>query len=162
MAESPSNWDNKAGTRSWIRPGERLFWRGAPDATVTFGPEDKFLVPFSLLWGGFAIFWEIGVSTDGWGFGTIWGVPFVVVGLYLIFGRFIYKRWNRQHTRYAISDQRIIVSRNSGRNVQSIALAEPFEISDGTTDTMYRWSGKCRVGNPTGAASLGVRVPLST
>jgi hypothetical protein len=128
LGQTPSNWDSEAGTRSWIRPGERLLWRGAPDPKVTFGPEDVFLVPFSLLWGGFAIFWEIGVSNTGWGFGSIWGIPFVLIGLYLIFGRFIYKHWSRRHTRYAISDQRIVVARNGGRLVQSIALASPFEV----------------------------------
>ena len=71
MSELPMNWDKVAGTRSWIRPGERLLWRGGPDPKVIFGPEDLFLVPFSLLWGGFAIFWEIGVSASGWGFGTV-------------------------------------------------------------------------------------------
>jgi hypothetical protein len=139
VPESPSNWDSEAGTRLWIRPGERLLWRGAPDPKVSFGPEDLILIPFSLLWGGFAIFWEFQASNLGWGFGSIWGIPFVLIGLYLIFGRFIYKRWNRRHTRYAISDQRIAVIRKRGRQVQSIARAEPFEVKrrrDGTHATL--------------------------
>ncbi len=46
----------------------------------------------------------------------------------MCFGRFIYKRWSRSHTRYAISDQRIVVIRSGGRHVQSIARAYPFEV----------------------------------
>jgi hypothetical protein len=136
VPESPSNWDSEAGTRLWIRPGERLLWRGAPDPKVSFGPEDLVLIPFSLLWG---IFWEYQASKLGWGFGSVWGIPFVLIGLYLIFGRFTYKRWNRRHTRYAISDQRIAVIRKGGRQVQSLARAEPFEIKrrrDGTHTTL--------------------------
>jgi len=45
------------------------------------------------------------------------------------FGRFIYKRWIRSHTRYAISDQRIVVTRKGGRLVQSTARGEPFAIT---------------------------------
>jgi hypothetical protein len=129
VPESASGWDREAGTRLWIRPNERLLWRGGPDPKVIFGPEDKVLIPFSLLWGGLAIFWEIGASRLGWGFGSLLAVPFVVIGLSLVFGRFIYKRWIRSHTRYAISDQRIVVTRKGGRLVQSTARGEPFAIT---------------------------------
>jgi len=129
VPESPSSWDRAAGTRLWIRPDERVLWRGGPDPEVTFGPEDKFLIPLSLMWGGFAAFWEIGVSEVGSGLGSIVGIPLVVIGLYLIFGRFAYKRWTRRHTRYAISDQRIIVTRHAGRHVQSMARVDPFQIT---------------------------------
>jgi hypothetical protein len=123
-----SSWEEDAGARLWILPGERLYWRGAPDPGVIFGPEDAYLIPFSLLWGGFAIFWEIGVSRQGLVFGMVWGIPFVLIGLYLIFGRFFYKRWNRRRTRYAISDQRIIVTRKRGNHIQAIPLTRPFDV----------------------------------
>jgi hypothetical protein len=106
-----------------------VLWRGGPDPEVNFGPEDKFLIPLSLMWGGFAVFWEIGASEVGSGLGSIVGIPLVVTGLYLIFGRFVYKRWSRRRTRYAISDQRIIVIRQGGRHVQLMARADPFQIT---------------------------------
>ena len=135
-------WDSSAGTRLWIQPGERIVWRGQPDAAVVFGPEDLLLVPFSLMWGGFAIFWEIGVTTQGWGVGSVWGIPFVLIGLYFIVGRFIYKRHNRRTTRYAITDRRIIVARKAGRNVQSEPLTQPNRVNrrrDGRHATLI-WS----------------------
>ena len=74
--------------------GESILWAGQPDASVAFHKEDLFLIPFSLLWGGFAIFWEAGVlgfwgqscPAVPWTFGMIWGIPFVLVGQYLILG----------------------------------------------------------------------------
>ena len=37
---------------------EDVLWYGQPKTSVLFDANDIFLVPFSLLWGGFALFWE--------------------------------------------------------------------------------------------------------
>jgi hypothetical protein len=101
--------------------GERVLWTGQPSAKRFFHKEDAFLVPFSLLWGGFALFWEAGVaglwpsgtrSHDPWVFGTIWGIPFVLVGQYLIWGRFFYAAWKKKRTYYAVTNQRVITLQN--------------------------------------------------
>jgi hypothetical protein len=67
-----------------LLPGETVQWTGRPNAAVIFHKEDWALIPFSLLWGGFAIFWLLGASGIGdfwtnrpdktfqW-FGVIWG-----------------------------------------------------------------------------------------
>jgi hypothetical protein len=95
----------------YLRPGERLLWTGQPDPAVLFGPKDLFLIPFSLLWGGFAIFWEASVIADGDGpFFMLWGIPFVVVGLYMIAGRFVYKRRRKQRTAYGLTEERALVA----------------------------------------------------
>ncbi len=68
------------------------------------------MVPFSIMWGGFAVFWELGVlATGAPAFFDLWGLPFVALGLYLIFGRFIYKRRQKERTVYGVTDQRGIV-----------------------------------------------------
>jgi hypothetical protein len=90
---------------------------------------DVFLIPFSLLWGGFAIFWELGVmgvwskSGEGApGFFVLWGIPFVIVGQYFIWGRFVYKRWDRRRTVYAVTNQRVLVLR--GTTLQSMFISQ--------------------------------------
>lgn len=57
--------DRRALVQPELRPGEHLLWSGGPDESVTFGRNDLFLVPFSLLWCGFAIFWEVSVLREG-------------------------------------------------------------------------------------------------
>ena len=94
-----------------LRPGEQLRWVGQPDPKVRFAPADVFLVPFSLLWGGFAIIWEWQVLANSESIlFALWGIPFVLVGLYFIVGRFIYKKHRKLRTVYGLTDSRAIVS----------------------------------------------------
>jgi hypothetical protein len=98
-----------------LLPGERIQWTGAPPGGILFMPGDAMRVPFSLMWGGFAVFWEwsvlhIGNAPD---FFVLWGIPFVLVGLYLIVGRFFVDAWVRTNTAYAVTTQRVLILRTA-------------------------------------------------
>jgi hypothetical protein len=89
---------------------ERILWVGKPETSVIFSSFDFFLIPFSLVWFSFAIFWEFTVISSGAPkLFTLWGVPFVIAGLYFVFGRFFYKAWKKTRTYYAVTDKRILV-----------------------------------------------------
>ena len=84
---------------------EKVVWAGQPDRRFRFTGGDIFLVPFSILWGGFALFWEAGVLGlfDGHpelNPGALFGIPFVLIGQYFIWGRFLYKRHKNRRTFY--------------------------------------------------------------
>ncbi len=127
------------------------------------------MIPFSLLWGGFAIFWEAGVIASGapWFF-ALWGVPFVLVGFYLIVGRFLWDARRRRRTFYGLSDQRvIIVAGGTSRKVTSLNLKTLSDISlteksDGTGTIAFGpghplacwWSGMTWPGVPQGPPSF--------
>ncbi len=70
---------------------------------------DIIMIPFGILWCGFAVFWELSAIESGIPFMMIWGIPFVAAGLYLLIGSVIHQAYRRNKTLYAITDRRVIV-----------------------------------------------------
>ncbi len=93
--------------------GERILWTGRPGQGVILSSQDIILIPFSLAWCGFAIFWT--VSATGMhapSFFTLWGLMFVAIGLYLVVGRFFFDAWVRGGIGYAITNRRVLILRS--------------------------------------------------
>ena len=114
-----------------LSAGERLLWSGQPRRGIVFRGHDIFLIPFSIMWGGFAIFWESSaMQSNAPFFFKLWGIPFVLMGLYIIFGRFIADSHNRNHTFYGVTDERIIiVSGLFSRQTKSLNLRTLTDVS---------------------------------
>lgn len=107
---------------------ERVLWEGKPNINVMFTGMDYFLVPFSLIWCTFAIFWEMGTlellpfsnNNEIPTFLPLFGIPFVLIGLYFVFGRFLYKRFKKKNTFYAITNKRVLIVTNlKNKSMQS-------------------------------------------
>ena len=63
--------------------GERLLWAERPKQGLMLRKNDFLLVPFSILWCSFAVFWEFTAATSGAPpYFLLFGGVFVVVGLY--------------------------------------------------------------------------------
>ena len=122
---TPRHPDTAESLRSHLRDGERLLWSGAPRQGWALRPTDKFMIPFSIMWGGFALFWEIGVIVSGAPFFfMLWGIPFVLVGLYITLGRFWVDARVRARTHYGLTDDRVLVStcRSGSTSLTSLPL----------------------------------------
>jgi hypothetical protein len=52
-------------------------------------------------------------TSGGVNFFVLWGLMFVLIGLYLVFGRFIIDAWARGGLHYAVTDRRILIARPS-------------------------------------------------
>lgn len=148
--------ENPIATR--LDPGEKLLWFGQPKQGVRLQRQDVFLIPFSLMWGGFAIFWEAGVLGFGlFGhsahhdpanmgvtlFMSLWGIPFVLIGLYIIVGRFFYDAASRRKTFYAVTDRRAIVLKSlwtmnlASYDLYSLGTLNFSEGSDGSGAILF-------------------------
>lgn len=126
--------------REQLNAGERLLWTGIPKQGVTFSSSDKFLIPFSLVWGGFAIFWETTSIVMGAPFFfSLFGVPFVLIGLYLIVGRFFADARRRKYTFYGLTNTRILIK--SGAKTKTIKSLNIKALSDITLNENADGSG---------------------
>jgi hypothetical protein len=104
------NFELENELRPFLSPDEKLLWTGKPKTGIMFRTMDIFLIPFSLLWCGFAVFWFVMAwSSNAPMPFALFGVPFVIIGLYFVFGRFVYDSLRRQRTVYGITDNRIII-----------------------------------------------------
>jgi len=139
-----------------LMSSETLQWAAMPNTGIVLHSDDWTLIPFSILWGGFAIFWEAGVL-GYWGdsarkhtapsFFAIWGIPFVIAGQYFIWGRFLTEAWLKRKTYYGVTNRRVlIVQEGWKRKIRSCYLESISEI--------------VREGEPTGTLWLGKKLPI--
>jgi hypothetical protein len=139
--------------RRELGPAERLLWCGRPRPGLMFRRADLYLVPFSLMWGGFAFFWEyLAFGKTPWFF-ELWGIPFVGVGIYLIAGRFFVDAKQREGTVYAVTNERVVIlSGIFSRTVKSLNLRT---LPDLTLDERADGSGTVTFGMPAVTSSWG-------
>jgi hypothetical protein len=112
--------------------GERLLWSGCPRQGVVLRGTDWFLAPFSFLWVGFALSWNV----------TLWthhhspvvlrlaGLLVLVIGLYMMVGRFVFDARRRMLTSYAVTNQRILIS--TGASGESLRALDVRTLDDMT------------------------------
>jgi hypothetical protein len=114
-----------------LAPGEHLLWSGKPQTGFRLSGQDFVLIPFSLIWCSFVLFWEWAVVTShGPLIMQLWGIPFVLVGLYILIGRFFVDALQRNKTFYGVTEDRVlIVTSFIFKNVKSVSLRTLGEIS---------------------------------
>lgn len=121
-----------------LAPGERLLWAGQPKGGFHLSRGDRFLIPFGIAWLGFSVFWMVlafraprpaGVETLNIVF-PLFGIPFVLVGLYLVAGRYWFDARKRARTAYGITNRRILSTRGGDkRSFQSVDFDQIKEVS---------------------------------
>ena len=121
-----------------LAPGERVLWAGQPKAGFHLSRGDGFLIPFGIAWLGFSIFWMVLASRAPREAGVEWlnilfplfGIPFVLVGIYLVAGRYWFDARKRARTAYGITNKRILATRSGDeRSSQSLDLDQIQDIS---------------------------------
>jgi hypothetical protein len=113
--------------------GESIHWAAMPNPSVIFHSDDLTLIPFSLVWTSFIVFWEAG-ALGFWSsnfqkgtaniFMALWGIPFLVIGNYMLWGRFLYDAWLKRRTYYAVTDRRLIILQEGWKQKISMTFLE--------------------------------------
>jgi len=156
-----------------LSDAEQVLWSGQPRQGIVLRGSDIFLIPFSLLWCGFAIVWEVSALVmPAPGFFALFGIPFVCVGIYFVIGRFFVEARQRARTFYALTNERIlIISGLMMRKVKSLDLRSLSDLSisegkkgDGTISfgggSPFGWMFGGMAGWPGSEAYLGPRFDL--
>jgi len=139
----------------YLLPGESMVWTGKPRGGLVLTAADAFLIPFSLFWTGFAVFWNATVwASNAPVFFRLFGLPFLIGGIYLTIGRFWIDAIVRSHQFYAVTNRRIMMRRSrwfpslKSLDIQHLPLLELEERADGTgtisfasSASPYGWRG---------------------
>jgi hypothetical protein len=99
-----------------LLPNEKIYWAAMPSRSIIFHSDDWTIIPFTLVWSGFFVFWER-EAVDAWrkfpnssdAFMVVWGIPFLCVGVYMLVGRFFHDAWLKRRTYYAATNRRVLI-----------------------------------------------------
>lgn len=133
------------GWEPYLDEDETVLWTGQPKPGLMFKSSDIVLSGFGFFFFAFAIFWTTMAGSMGSEAGLfgyvfpLFGVPFILVGGYLLFGRFFWDAFVRGKTRYALTNRRAIVAKSAfGRSMAShpITKSSEIELQVGPPDTV--------------------------
>ena len=139
--------------KPYIMDGERVLWTGRPEKGLVFDGRELFLIPFSIFWLAFSIFWEVlAFRSGGSAFFMLWGLPFVAIGLYMLFGRIIHSAYLRKRTFYVITDKKLIVKRGGRMDIYNGCDLPPRSVKlhkNGNCSIIFSEEGYSRRGRRT-------------
>lgn len=103
--------------KRYLTGDEYVLWQGRPEKGMVFSFSDVITTLFSVVWLAFSVFWEYTVIKNSPSVVMVlWGIPFVAVGIYLLFGRFIQRIIADKNTYYVVTNKRIIIKQ--GRRIK--------------------------------------------
>lgn len=124
-----------------LNPGEKILWKNRPQQGFLLRRSDSFFIPLSVLLCGLSCWlegWIINllvnaapILSDPTGmllfaimaFFAILCLPLVLIGLFLVAGRFFFDRQRRKKTLYVLSNQRVIIGTSIIKHrIRSIGL----------------------------------------
>lgn len=147
------------GIRAQLFPDEKVIWEGKPFSGILFRPIEVFLIPFSLFWTGFALFWNANVwQSDADLFFKLFGLPFLIAGLYITVGRFLIDMFARKATIYVVTNKRVVISKGSklkSLDIKRLPSLEFDELPDGSGTIRFGASN----GFFSGANNFGIWQP---
>jgi hypothetical protein len=115
-----------------LTSGERVIWQGSPGRGLRFQAQDWFAVPFAALWLGLILSFFVRApkqtTPDGAPFDFI--LPFfILIGVYMLVGRFVIDMIVRSRTEYALTNRRAIIESGIfSKSTRSVNLAAAPEI----------------------------------
>jgi len=89
-----------------LAEGEKLLWAGCSNPAKLLTKVDWGLIPLSIIFCGFIALWIV-LTSSAW-LPVLLASPLYIFGFYLLIGRFFAKAYNKKHTIYAVTDNRVL------------------------------------------------------
>jgi hypothetical protein len=151
---------NQGDIQQRLRPeltsGERLLWSGMPKQGLRLHWADAFIIPFMLVWMAIPLVAAIASLRTGKGtFSLLFVVPFLLIGAYMLIGRYIVDARQRARTFYGLTNQRVLIlvsgrtRRTTSLSLKSLADITFSEHRDGKGTLQFgsdRWPGAAAFG----------------
>ena len=149
----------------YLAADERLLWQGAPATGLRFSAKGLFTSIFGLFFFGFSVFWVAMAASFGGNtpldyLFPLFGLPFVLVGFWMVVGHWFYDAFKRKRSRYALTTKRAIIARNlMRRKMESYEITpqSPISLVEGTLDTVNFAQRTYRTKNGTNTVYTGFR-----
>lgn len=125
-----------------LEPGETILWQGQPQPGIIWRDALSPLGLFGVVFTGFSLFWITAAASmlaEGPGFPftlfPLFGLPFLLVGLFMMGGHVVLDAYVRATTWYTLTDRTAYVARAilGKRTLESypIAAMDRLELTDG-------------------------------
>ncbi len=103
----------ESALRHYLGAGEEVLWTGRPCRSAKSKAQGG-LVFFAVFWLGFALFWTISATAIGGPFG-LFGIPFLGIGIWMIYNSTAGLKKRYENTVYAVTDSRALILYRSHR-----------------------------------------------
>ncbi|MBR2024982.1 MAG: DUF308 domain-containing protein [Clostridia bacterium] len=153
-----NNYDLQLEIKQYLDVNEDILWCDKPFKKITFSSGDVFTTLFGVVWLSFSLFWVASAffATKGAaGFAKVFplfGIPFVLIGLYLLFFRHIVSYIRRKNMIYTLTSKRVMIVHTGKRQyVQEYRYEDISNIQikcdDNDVGSIFFFSGEIRYNN---------------
>lgn len=126
---------------SFMGMDEYVLWSGKPSRIHYFSKQDLITIPFSLFWLGFSLFWEWQVIQSRQSlFLVLWGMPFVMIGVYLLLIRPFHQASIIRHSYYVITNKQLMIKQGKKISFYTASQLPPVSLKvhrDGTASLYF-------------------------
>lgn len=128
--------------RPYLEPDERLLWHGVP-GPGKLNAYGRVPVLFSVVWMGLSLFWEIAAVMSRQIIMILFGIPFVLIGLSVIYGAAIRNAKLKGKIFYAVTDRRLLIREGENIEIFTADSLPPMQIhmnKNGTGSILFEES----------------------
>ncbi|MCR9069464.1 MAG: hypothetical protein NXH79_11525 [Rhodobacteraceae bacterium] len=128
------------GWDGFLDEGEHVLWQGRPDPGIEWRQMLSPTSLFGVVFTAFSLFWMGAAAAMIWGTGDapgifvlfpLFGLPFLLIGLFMMGGNVVWAAYLRRSTIYSVATRQVFIARDTGagRTLEAIRIANITDIA---------------------------------